>query len=109
MKLTIIQVFVLPFYNFNLFLMLGDNVYGDTKRSDLMELKLAYEKQKENFKDLRLNFPFEAIWDDHDYGLNDAGSEYPYKTKSKDLYNIQLSFPPGVDTTLLVCTSPLFI
>ena len=72
--------------NFNLFLMLGDNVYGDTERSDLMELKLAYEKQKENFKSLQFNFPFEAIWDDHDYGLNDAGSEYPYKTKSKDLF-----------------------
>ena len=72
--------------NFNLFLMLGDNVYGDTERSDLMELKLAYEKQKENFKNLQFNFPFEAIWDDHDYGLNDAGSEYPYKTKSKDLF-----------------------
>ena len=40
--------------NFNLFLMLGDNVYGDTERSDLMELKLAYEKQKENFMSLQL-------------------------------------------------------
>lgn len=72
--------------NFNLFLMLGDNVYGDTERSDLMELKLAYKKQKENFKSQKFNFPFEAIWDDHDYGLNDAGREYPSKTKSKDLF-----------------------
>ena len=37
-------------------------------------------------KVFKFNFPFEAIWDDHDYGLNDAGSEYPYKTKSKDLF-----------------------
>ena len=38
--------------------MLGDNVYGDTERSDLMELKLAYEKQKENFKNLQVKFSF---------------------------------------------------
>ena len=34
---------------FDLFLMIGDNVYGDTESEDLLELKAAYKKQKENF------------------------------------------------------------
>ena len=72
--------------NFDLFLMIGDNVYGDTEKKDLKELKLAYEKQKKNFKELELNFPLEAIWDDHDYGRNDAGKEYPFKKESKELF-----------------------
>ena len=71
---------------FDLFLMIGDNVYGDSKKEDLEELKLAYKIQKKNFQMMNLDFPFEAIWDDHDYGLNDAGSEYPYKEKSKELF-----------------------
>ncbi len=62
--------------NYDLFLMIGDNVYGDSEREDLFELREAYDKQRQNFDNLNLNFPIEAIWDDHDYGLNDAGKEY---------------------------------
>jgi alkaline phosphatase D len=66
--------------------MIGDNVYGDTEREDLYELKLAYEKQKNNFNRMKLNFSIEAIWDDHDYGRNDGGRDYPYKQSSKELF-----------------------
>ena len=72
--------------NYDLFLMLGDNVYGDSEREDLLELREAYNKQRENFDSLNLNFPFEAIWDDHDYGLNDAGKEYAYKEDAEQLF-----------------------
>ena len=71
--------------NLDLFLMIGDNVYGDSEEKDLKELRLAYEIQSKNFEKMNLNFPFEAIWDDHDYGMNDAGVEY-YKKKSKELF-----------------------
>ena len=66
--------------------MLGDNVYGDSEREDLLELREAYDKQRENFDSLNLNFPFEAIWDDHDYGLNDAGKYYAYKEDAEQLF-----------------------
>ena len=72
--------------NYDLFLMLGDNVYGDTDSDDLIELRDAYNKQRENFDSFNLNFPFEAIWDDHDYGKNDGGGEYIYKNEAKDLF-----------------------
>lgn len=72
--------------NYDLFLMLGDNVYGDTDSNDLIELRDAYEKQRENFDRLNLNFPFEAIWDDHDYGKNDGGKEYIYKAEAEQIF-----------------------
>ena len=72
--------------NFDLFLFMGDNVYGNSDSEDLKELRLAYEIQKQNFKKLDLNIPIEAIWDDNDYGLGDGGKEYQLKEKSKDLF-----------------------
>ena len=72
--------------SFDLFLMIGDNVYGDSESEDLRELRSAYKKQKENFKNMDLNFPFEAIWDDHDYGLNDGGKNYAFKEQAKELF-----------------------
>ena len=72
--------------NYDLFLMLGDNVYGDTDSNDLIELRDAYEKQRENFDRLNLNFPFEAIWDDHDYGKNDGGKEYIFKAEAEQIF-----------------------
>ena len=72
--------------SFDIFLMLGDNVYGDSQTEDLKELKSAYKKQKENFNNMGLNLPFEAIWDDHDYGLNDGGKNYPFKEQAKELF-----------------------
>ena len=72
--------------NYDLFLMIGDNVYGDSEREDLKELREAYDKQRQNFDSFNFNFPFEAIWDDHDYGLNDAGKEYAYKENAEQLF-----------------------
>ena len=72
--------------NYDLFLMLGDNVYGDSEREDLLELREAYDKQRQNLDSFNFNFPFEAIWDDHDYGLNDAGKEYTYKEDAEQLF-----------------------
>ena len=72
--------------NYDIFLMLGDNVYGDTDSNDLIELRDAYDRQRTNFDNLDLNFPFEAIWDDHDYGKNDGGKEYIYKEEAEQLF-----------------------
>ena len=71
---------------FDLFLMMGDNVYGNSKSEDLKELSLAYSKQRQNFDKLDFDFPIEAIWDDNDYGLGDGGKEYHLKDKSKELF-----------------------
>ena len=70
----------------DMLIMLGDNVYGDDDTGELKKLKLAYEKQKSNFSLINLDFPVEAIWDDHDYGVNDGGKDFINKLKSKKLF-----------------------
>ena len=69
----------------DLFVFLGDNIYGDTE--DMEELSNKYEKlgRKKEFQALRANAPTIAIWDDHDYGENDAGQEYPMKEASREI------------------------
>ncbi|SVC01393.1 uncharacterized protein METZ01_LOCUS254247, partial [marine metagenome] len=53
--------------NPEVFIMLGDNVYGDTY-GNIHNLERAYQKQARAFKKAGLDFPVLAIWDDHDYG-----------------------------------------
>ncbi|PWW36442.1 alkaline phosphatase D [Idiomarina loihiensis] len=67
------------------FVFLGDNVYGDTE--DMSVLQNKYEKlgAKPSFKELKEQAELIAIWDDHDYGANDAGKDYPKKEASRDI------------------------
>ncbi|MCA1766846.1 MAG: alkaline phosphatase family protein [Idiomarina sp.] len=67
------------------FVFLGDNVYGDTE--DMSVLQNKYEKlgSKPGFKELKQQAELIAIWDDHDYGANDAGKDYPEKEASRDI------------------------
>ena len=69
----------------DLWIWLGDNIYGDT--DDMTVLKSKYEMQKSNsyYQKLLNSTPVIGIWDDHDYGKNDAGKEYPFKVASRDL------------------------
>jgi alkaline phosphatase D len=71
--------------NPDLFIFLGDNIYGDS--DDPAVLAACYEKlaAKEGFRKLRGSTEVMAIWDDHDYGRNDAGLEYPAKDASREL------------------------
>ena len=67
------------------FIMLGDNVYGDT-HGNIHNLERAYQKQARAFKKAGLDFPLLAIWDDHDYGKNDGGVEFSLKDESQKLF-----------------------
>ena len=73
-------------YQPDLFIYLGDNIYGDTR--DMSVLKKKYQKlaDKPEFQRLRQNTKILATWDDHDYGENDAGKEYPFKKESKEIF-----------------------
>jgi len=70
----------------DLFVFLGDNVYGDTE--DMDELKAAYAllDAQPGYQKLKAGVPIVAIWDDHDYGVNDGGWEYPQKDASKEVF-----------------------
>lgn len=69
----------------DVFVFLGDNVYGDTE--NMAALKAKYDKLGQNpgFDTLRKTSEVIATWDDHDFGENDAGAEYPMKKESKQI------------------------
>jgi len=69
----------------DLFIFLGDNIYGDT--NDMAVLANKYQKlgAKPGFKALKEQTPIIAMWDDHDFGQNDAGKEYPHKEQSRQI------------------------
>ncbi|MGE3915305.1 MAG: alkaline phosphatase D family protein [Hyphomicrobiaceae bacterium] len=80
-----------------LFLMLGDNVYGDAKGASPEALAEAYRVQaaQPGLAALRAAVPVLATWDDHDYGKNDAGRELPWKARSRELFAEFWQLPPG--------------
>jgi len=69
----------------DLWIWLGDNIYGDTE--DMNELAANYARQKNNpaYQSLFTSTPVVGVWDDHDYGVNDGGKEYPKRSESRDI------------------------
>ncbi len=70
----------------DLFVFLGDNIYGDTKVMDTLRAKYARLGAKESYQALKNNVEIIATWDDHDFGWNDAGRHYAYKEESKEIF-----------------------
>jgi len=79
------------------FLFLGDNVYQTEEKGEpeLIELRDAYAllAADEPFARLREETPILPIWDDHDYGINDAGVEMPVKYESQALFDDAWAVP----------------
>jgi alkaline phosphatase D len=72
----------------DIFIWGGDNIYADTPDMELM--KSMYDTQKSNayYSSFVSSLPYAPIgvWDDHDYGKNDAGKEWEYREEAKKLY-----------------------
>ncbi|MDK2777304.1 MAG: alkaline phosphatase family protein [Pseudomonadota bacterium] len=69
----------------DLFIFLGDNIYGDTEDMQLLQKKYQQQLSRASFRQLRDNTRTLAIWDDHDFGVNDGGSDYPQKEASRQI------------------------
>ncbi|VTS07418.1 alkaline phosphatase D family protein [Tuwongella immobilis] len=75
------------------FLLLGDNIYGDS--SDMEVIRKKYQKAKEvpGYAKLFRDCKIQATWDDHDYGRNDAGVEFEGKKGAQQLFCDFLDLP----------------
>ena len=75
-------------YRPELFIFAGDNVYGDVGSGELAELRQAYATAREipGMNRVRASVPHLATWDDHDYGANDGGADFPWKRESQRLF-----------------------
>ena len=68
------------------FIFLGDNVYGDMPNGKLSKMQKAYQTQKKRLPKWLLDKEIIAIWDDHDFGLNDGGGDYPLKKEAEKMF-----------------------
>lgn len=69
-----------------LFVFLGDIAYADTIDMDVMRAKYALADKVPGYQKLKATCPILPIWDDRDYGRNDAGGEYPKKRESQQIF-----------------------
>lgn len=69
-----------------LFLFLGDNIYGDTRDMAVLRAKYAELARHSGFTKLRDTTPLAVTWDDHDFGEDDAGGDYPQKEASRQVF-----------------------
>ena len=69
----------------DLWIWLGDNIYGDSEDMTVLKAKYDQQKSEPNYQKLRNSTEIIGIWDDHDYGVNDGGKEFPKKAESRDL------------------------
>lgn len=74
----------------DVFMFIGDNIYAEDETLDpgLKSLRQAYGELAESlaFARLRQTSPLLVTWDDHDYGLNDAGADFVHKEQSEVLF-----------------------
>lgn len=64
-------------------ILLGDNVYADTRVEPALRAAWKALADTESFAALREQTTLLATWDDHDYGENDAGREFPLRVESQ--------------------------
>ncbi|KDA04479.1 alkaline phosphatase D family protein [Hyphomonas oceanitis] len=79
----------------DLFLMMGDNVYGDMDGKQVLSNQAELDELRESFRDLAARPDFQAVraahpmmvaWDDHDYGANDGGKDFPFRRLSERIH-----------------------
>lgn len=79
--------------NADLWVWLGDIIYGDSDHLDTLEAKYARQKAHPGYQELIAKTPVIGVWDDHDYGVNDGDRTFPRKKASKDLMFDFLDYP----------------
>lgn len=83
--------------NPDLWVWLGDNVYGDTDNMSVMRAKYEDALAEPGYASLLTQIPVIGTWDDHDYGSNDAGSDYVARVASQKEMLDFLGEPLGSD------------
>ena len=70
----------------HLFVFLVDNFYADALTPEELARRHDEFRKLTEVNKFRSEVPHLAIWDDHDYGVDDAGAEYLHKELSQRLF-----------------------
>lgn len=73
-------------WNPDLFCWLGDNIYADTVEPGIMSDLYKIQRAVPGYQRFGTRVPQLAIWDDHDYGLNNSSQENPMREDSLALF-----------------------
>ena len=74
-------------YKPELFLYIGDNIYGDTDDMAVLRAKYKTLGDKAGFRSIQQSAVVLATWDDHDYGVNDGGAGFKKRKESQQLFS----------------------
>lgn len=77
----------------DVFVWMGDNIYGDTEDMAVLREKWQVARDQPDYARIRSEARVIGTWDDHDYGENDAGKEYPMKAGSQQAFLDFLDVP----------------
>lgn len=70
----------------DVFVFLGDNIYGDTDDMEVLHKKYAELEATKGYQKLRDATQILATWDDHDFGVNDGGNTYKMREESEKIF-----------------------
>ena len=70
-------------YKPQLFVWMGDNIYGDSPDAAVLRNKYQLQQFRPSYRELCDLCPVLGVWDDHDYGENDAGKNYANRVESQ--------------------------
>lgn len=74
---------------------LGDNIYGDSEDMTVLAQKYQQLQEQPGYASLAGNSRLIGVWDDHDFGLNDGGKEFPKREESQQLFWDFIGEPVG--------------
>ncbi|MCA9055175.1 MAG: alkaline phosphatase family protein [Planctomycetaceae bacterium] len=69
-----------------LFVFLGDNIYGDSEKLEVLQDKWGQLAAQPGYQKLKAACPVVGTWDDHDYGKDDGGADFPQRAGSQQLF-----------------------
>lgn len=67
----------------DVFVWLGDDIYGDSDDMRVMRAKYAKQLANPGYREFTSKVPIVGTWDDHDYGLNNGGKEFTARAASQ--------------------------
>jgi alkaline phosphatase D len=70
----------------DVFFWLGDNIYGDSLITDTLNNEYRHQRAVPGYQPIARGVHQIAIWDDHDFGLNDHDASNPIKDEALRLF-----------------------
>jgi alkaline phosphatase D len=79
----------------DLMFFIGDNIYADSTAPEALADLYRRQREIERVKPLIRSVPSLAIWDDHDFGINDSDRTNPIREQSLRLFRQYWANPSG--------------